>query len=223
MEIWKEYEKDAFNYFEYFNSCQSILHDNELPNMSVISYNALIKNGINDINKFILESSKILNNLYNKNSNLKNYKFYLLVNREMENQNSKVENYLKIWRQIRKKYDIEKFNLGVEVKSKLNNTILFSSIAEVPIDFLHKAIEIVRSCPRMYTLFMSKREDIMTVEQIENMVEVLLSNNDFVEINYFRLCQMCCNRGDIAIRYGTSFEDHEIALIYNPTKINIDS
>jgi len=27
---------------------------------------------------------------------------------------------------------------------------------------------------------------------------------------------MCCKKGDIVLRYGTSFEEAELALIYNP-------
>ena len=217
MKTWKEYENNIFNYFQYFKEENSAEDDEKLPKMSVISYNASMILDINDRNKFVFESSKEVSHIFSENNDLKQYKFYLLANKEVINKNSKVENYLKIWKEIKRKYDIEEFILGPEVKIELNNVDLFSSIAEVPINYLYKAIEIISNYPSMYTLFISKHHNIMTDGYIKNMVKVVM-NNSFIEINYFQLCKMCCDKGDIAIRYGTTFEEAEIALIYNPEK-----
>ena len=98
MKRLKEYENNIFNYFQYFKEENSAEDDEKLPKMSVISYNASMILDINDRNKFVFESSKEISHIFSENNDLKQYKFYLLANKEVINKNSKVENYLKIWK-----------------------------------------------------------------------------------------------------------------------------
>ncbi|MBP2021904.1 hypothetical protein J2Z44_001700 [Clostridium punense] len=95
MKIWKEYELNILNYFKYFNDELDRRGNNIVPDMSVISLNASGIVGNDDKLRFITVCSSEINSLVNTNNILKEYKFYLVVNKKIKDINSKVESYKK--------------------------------------------------------------------------------------------------------------------------------
>ncbi|MBU3174698.1 hypothetical protein LL033_23480 [Clostridium estertheticum] len=223
MKIWNEYEVNVFNYFEYFNDEVDRRSNSILPDMSVISINASGMWGKDDKLKFINLSSRQINSLFGTNNLLEDYKFYIVVSKKIKDINSKVEFYKKIWKDIRKKWGIENFNLGVEIKVEAEGVSFFTSIAEFSIDNLSLALEIVSANPKLNTIIISKANDILTEKYTEKLFHTLFNSEaqDSKEIDYYSFCAQCCNEGDIAVRWGTSFEDAEVAMIYNPKKLSI--
>lgn len=224
MKIWKEYEPDVFKYFDYFNKEKIDRNINEFPKMSVFSVNASGIYGYDNKKEFIERVSGEIEYFCNKNGLLDNYKFYLFVNIEVINKNSRVENYMKAWKKISKKVNIEGFILGEETIMEVGNLSFFSGIAEIPIEYLSKAIEIVSLNPERHTIFMSKSKEILSGQYNQKLFNIGFNNNNsFNNLNYFLLSLKCCKDGDIAIRYGTSFTEAELALIYNPALVKISN
>lgn len=223
MKIWKEYELDAFDYFEYFEDELDKRDNKILPNMSVISFNANGIVGKYDRLKFINICSSQIESLVNINNRLKEYSFYLVINKEIEDINSKVENYKKIWKDISGKWNLEGFTKGPEIKTEAEGVNYFSSIAEFNMKNLPLALEIVSMNPKLKTIIISKSKNILTEKYVDKMFHILFNSEaqNSNEIDYFNLSIQCCNEGNIAIRWGTSFEESELALIYNPKIINI--
>lgn len=220
MKVWIEKEKDVFNYFYFFNNEKNNITNN-IPKMSVVSINASNINGIESKKEFIERCKDEINTIYTNNV-LNNFKFYLFINQEIVNIQSKVEKYMKIWRKINRKINITGFILGKEIIIQKDGKYFFSSIAEIPIKYLDIAIEIVSYNPQKCALFMSEFIDIDSGEYTKELFDkVFDNNNNFYEINYFLFTIKCCSEGNIALRYGTTFEEAEIALVYNSEQLKI--
>lgn len=223
MKMWKEYEVDILNYFEFFKVELDKRDNKILANMSVISFNASGIVGKNDKLKFINLCSSQIESLVNINNGLKEYRFYLVINKEIEDINSKVENYKKIWKNISGKWNLEGFTKGPEIKIEAEGVNYFSSIAEFDIKNLPLALEIVSMNPKLKTIIISKSKNVLTEKYVDKIVHILFNSEaqNSNEIDYYSLSIQCSNEGSIAMRWGTSFEELELALIYNPKIINI--
>lgn len=221
--MWKEYEVDILNYFEFFKVELDKRDNKILANMSVISFNASGIVGKNDKLKFINLCSSQIESLVNINNGLKEYRFYLVINKEIEDINSKVENYKKIWKNISGKWNLEGFTKGPEIKIEAEGVNYFSSIAEFDIKNLPLALEIVSMNPKLKTIIISKSKNVLTEKYVDKIVHILFNSEaqNSNEIDYYSLSIQCSNEGSIAMRWGTSFEELELALIYNPKIINI--
>lgn len=213
MEIWKEYEKDVYKYFNWFNDRRIEEKDEVIDEMSVFSINV---KGINNHKKseFIEKSSDEIVRMMS-DRRLSGYKIYLFVNVEIVNQNSKVEHYMKAWKRISKKYDVSNFVLGEEVLMNVVGLVFYSSIAEIPLDSLDKAMEIVISNPDRYTLFISKSENLLMNNAIQTLFDNIMKYDKNLKIDYYAFSVHYCNKGNIIIRFGTDFTNAEFALIYD--------
>lgn len=213
MKIWKEYEKDVYKYFNWFNDRRIEEKDEVIDEMSVFSINV---KGINSHKKseFIEKSSDEIVRMMS-DRRLSGYKIYLFVNVEIVNLNSKVEHYMKAWKRISKKYDVSNFVLGEEVLMNVVGLVFYSSIAEIPLDSLDKAMEIVISNPDRYTLFISKSENLLMNNAIQTLFDNIMKYDENLKIDYYAFSVHYCNKGNIIIRFGTDFTNAEFALIYD--------
>ena len=219
MKIWKEHNNDIYDYFRVLKKLIRVNDNLQEINMSVFSINASEIYSYNDKKKFIKKCCDEIKILL-KNC-LKNYNIYLFVNVNVSNKNSKVENYIKAWKKINKKINIDGFILGKEIAIEKNDKLVYSSIAQIPVDYLYSALEIVSLNPSQNTIFMSKSSDILSEEYSRKLYSILFEDKNSDEINYYNLALNCCIKNDIAIRYGTSFTEAEIALVYNTKEIKI--
>ncbi|NFG61439.1 MULTISPECIES: hypothetical protein [unclassified Clostridium] len=124
---------------------------------------------------------------------------------------------------MNKNWDIQDFNKGPEIKVDIEGNYYFSSISEFNIEKLPLALEIVSIDSKLNTIIMSKCDDILTENYIDKMFHILFNCEAQYsnEIDYYGLAMQCCNKGDIVIRWGTSFEEVEAALMYNHSIVNI--
>lgn len=220
MKVWIEHEKDAFNYFYFLKKEKKTMNSRNIPQMSVLSVNASNICGYSDKKEFIEKCKNQIINIYNNNLMLHKLKFYLFINQEIINPKSRVENYLKIWKSIGREKNINNFVIGKEITTQIGKELYFSSLAEIHIEYVDIAIEIVSSKPQKSVLFMSESMDINSTQCIEQLTKSI--SDDFGDINYSLFILKCCTSGNIALRYGTTFEEAEIALVYNSEKIKIN-
>jgi hypothetical protein len=217
MRIWNEYEADVYKYYEWF--AERAKEDNIKAEMSVCSINA---SGINSVNiaKFIDICTKQIKKLFISDV-LNSYKVYMFANIEIRNPNSRVEQYMKVWKSIAKSYDIEGFIIGEEMINKSGDLLFYTSIAEIPQTCLEKSIKIVISNPDRYALFISKSEKVLFKEYVQHMFENIVLMDNYGAIDYYKFLLACYRDGDIALRYGTTFTEAELAFVYNPQEIDI--
>lgn len=107
--------------------------------------------------------------------------------------------------------------------NELGNLLFYTSTAEIPLSYLEKSIKIAISNPDRYALFISKSEKVLFREYIQHMFEDIIKVDDYGIIDYYKFLMTCYRNGDIALRYGTTFTDAELAIIYNPKEIEINN
>ncbi|WFR55922.1 hypothetical protein QA584_20200 [Anaerocolumna sp. AGMB13025] len=216
MKIWNEYSEDVFSYFEYFNNERS--NYNEIMHtMHVYSINSKYIQNIEEKKEFLHRSAEEIGRIYLNNCS-NNRKIYLSVVQKIDNPNSQVDKYYKIWKKINKSFDIKDFGLGQEITFEDESDIFYFGVAEVPINNLELALDIVASNPERITIFLSKNIDIENHNSVNDIMQSIVRKG---KIDYFKLCISCYMNQGIVIRYGTSFEESEFALIHDPNVYKI--
>lgn len=218
MKVWTEYEEDAYKYFEWSKDEMKESENIGIPKLSVYSINILGAN-IAEQHCFITEASEKICKILKQNK-FKDYKVYLFANVEVVNYNSKVEHYMKVWKVVSKKYDISNFILGDEVLVKSDKEIFYSSVAEIPLSLIDKAMKIVISNPDKYTLVLSKVPSLLMSSSIQDMFESMIQCNKFWKIDYYAFSVRYCARDDIIVRFGTDFTSAEFAFIFSAEMFN---
>ena len=216
MKTWNEHCEDVFSYFEYFNDERSN-YNKIMPTMHVYSINGKFIQSIEEKKEFLHRCAEEIGRIYLNNYS-DNKKIYLLVVQKMDNPNSQVEKYYKIWKKINKSFDIKDFILGQEIFFEYDRDVFYFGVAEVPIKNLELALEIVASNPENITIVLSKSIDIENINSIHDIMQNVVKEG---KINFFKMCISFCKNQCIAIRYGTSFEESEFALIYDPNIYDI--
>lgn len=211
MKIWNEYCEDLFSYFEYLNDERND-YDKIIPAMHVYSINSKFIQNIEEKMIFLHKSAEEITKIYLNQCN-DNQKIYLLVVQKIDNPNSQVEKYFKIWNKMKKSFEIKDFILGQEIVFEDDSECFYFGIAEVPINSLELAFEIVDSNVENMTIVICKSIDINNTNSIYDIMNNVVKKG---KINYFKVCINLCKNQCIVIRYGTSFEESEFALIYDP-------
>lgn len=213
MKIWYEYETDVYRYYNYFNE-----KEENKRKMSVCSINASGINGKN-IELFIENCNKHIIDILNNYMEV-GYKLYIFCNIEISNPNSKVEHYNKVWKRVKKKFDIGKLILGEELLNRLGSSLFYTSIAEFSQDCIITAIKMAVSNPSRYALFISKSQNILSRKYIQNMFNNIISIDSHGKIDYYKFLLDIYEHEDIRLRYGTTFTDVELAFVYNSKRFN---
>lgn len=212
MKCWIEEDKDAYNYFEWIYEDK----DSKSRDISVFSINATEIFNADEKKVFMEVCTKKIKKIFKNDNLLSEYKLYLFANIEVDNTNSKVEKYKKVWKKIQLKWDVEEFNKGVEVELKIREKYFFSSIAEFNMKDTSTALEIISTIPKTCTIIASKRENILSDSSITNIFRSAFNEgNEYEdEIDYFYISQNLCPQGDIVFRWGDSSEEAEVAIIF---------
>lgn len=131
-------------------------------------------------------AAEMLNQLFKET----NYKFYMLVRLTMRNPNSKVENYLKIWKSLN---FIEKkaFNLGVEIKIDEKECSYYCGVIEFVENDFHNIIELSKK-HRSSMMFWTKKFDINDEEHIRDIAQLLYGEKSYTVEKYQRLSGVFC-------------------------------
>lgn len=147
---------------------------------------------------------------------LNSHNAYVIFNKVFYNSPTRVDKYKKIWKNDSVKPYVNLLEIKDEIMTKYENFYLISGVA-----FLKTLNEInLFSILDMYgfsnLLFFSKKklDDIyIELKNIQN--TIFLGSLKSPKINYDELLKVYCKNGNILIRYGTTFTDMEVAIIYN--------
>lgn len=216
MKIWNEKENDVFSYFQWFNKDEAYERVGKTINMSVFSVNGSELFGAGDKSAFIELCNGEIKKVFEKQDFINNYKLYLFANVEVKDSNSRIEKYMKVWKVLQSKWQLEGFIKGREVEMEFEEKTFFSSVAEFTFENLPTALEIVSSNPKRFTIIASKKNDVLSERGITDIFRTAFNKykNYADEIDYFNLSVNLCLEDDMVFRWGDSSEEAEIAIIF---------
>jgi hypothetical protein len=221
MKIWSENEIDAFSYYSWFNKDDVHSLVDNIPNLRVSSINSTGLFGSSYRTAFIDYCNNYIREVFAEQEFANDYKLYLFINIEIKNRNSRIEKYKRVWKLLQEKWQIKEFKKGPEIEVAIKEKVFFSAIAEAGFESVLTALEIVASNPKNYTVIVSKKDNILSEEAVENWFKVAFNQYSRVDgIDYFGLSLNLCPEGDIVFRWGDSAEEAELALIYDSRHFN---
>lgn len=208
MKRWKEYCESISNYYEW-------IADKGIDNLAVISYNA---SKINCNKGKFWEYCK--NELLNDLSMPDSIYLYLIATEKVKNMNSKVEHYKKCWKKVSDSFDIQGFELGLEIEHEYNGNYYYSGIAKTTLNNLEDLLKILEFKGKKYVAFMSKRDYFQDISDVKNLILSYVIFDEYEDIDYHNVFCRCKDNYDIACRYGADSIDVEFALIIRKDEVN---
>lgn len=208
MKKWKEYCKSISDYYEWTIG-------NGLDNLVVISYNA---------SEMSLDKEKF--EAYCKKELLKDLSrpdsiyVYLIATEKVKDINSKVEHYKKCWKKVSDSFDMQGFELGLEIGHEYNGNYYYSGIAKTTLDSLENLLKMLEVKAKKYVTFMSKKDYFQDISDIKNLILSYVLFDEYEDIDFTNIFHQCQYNHDIACRYGVDSIGAEFALIIRKDKVN---
>lgn len=206
MKTWIEYSSNIEDYYEWIPKENNLIFEK----MSVFSLNA--SGIISNVDEFY---QYCINELHRTLIYPENYNIYIIVNEKIKNANSKVEHYKKCWKRVSSEFDISKLELGQEVGYVYDGQFFYAGIAKTSILNMIDIMKIVNAKPNKCILFASKNNYLEKPYSDKNFIETYIAYNQYGDIDYSKCFAQCCLKHEIGIRYGTSYSEAELALIFN--------
>lgn len=214
MKYWTELATDAFEYFEWFSKEEALKNVGYVPSLSVFNMIGSQIYTIEEQESFTSLCAKLVTKFALEKEAIQDYHFYLFGIVETENINSKIFKHQKLWKPLKKEFELDKFSLGPEVEHQGKSRLSYASIAEISLSGVLEALRITARYPQKYALIASKRQSVMTERFIKSLQEkVYLEDDKSAEIDYFKLVLSCCLEGDLVFRWGSSSEERELDII----------
>lgn len=208
MKRWKEYCESISNYYEW-------IAGKVIDNLAVISYNT---SEINYNKEKFWEYCK--NELLNDLSVPDSIYIYLIATEKVKNKNSKVEHYKKCWKKVSDSFDIQGFELGLEIEHEYNGDYYYSGIAKTTLNNLEYLLKILEFKGKKYVTFMSKTDYFQDISDIRKLILNYVLFDEYEDIDYPNIFYLCKNNHDIACRYGVDSIGAEFALIIRKDEVN---
>lgn len=137
----------------------------------------------------------------------KGYLFILI-----ENQNdSKIDNYFKIWKKLAKTHDISKFTRCNEEKIESNNKKYFAGLAEFNSNHIDIALSIQKDFLNSSFIILETSNDPKTI-LLKDSITFLLEENQ--NIKFSLLFEAFVKKGMIVVRIGDGGEDVEYDFVF---------
>lgn len=206
MRTWTEYCENVGAYYDW------ISHENKnlFKNLCVLSFNA---SGIESRwDEFYQYCAKQIFHLLKEPER---YSVYVIASEKIKDKNSKVEHYKKCWKKLSSNYDISKFELGEEILYTNNDESFYAGIARTSLHNLIDALRIVNAKGNKYIIFISKNDASKQFYMSVDHMKKYMVYNQYGDVDYSNCFLQSCLVGDISVRYGTSFTEVELALIFN--------
>lgn len=203
---------DIFSHIEGF--------ENETTNVSLISQSAYMFHypSEEDIVEDFLQT---VMSIFQSNDILKGYKFYIFIASYNAFPNSKVRQYMGMWRPYKNSYDLTDFILGSENESVRNEKHYYWSWAQFDISKLPIAFDIFKGSGESQ-IFASQRENVPDAKQCEFLFDSLTDKRgDF--ITPFKMALEYCHQGDIVFRWGDSSEEKGLDLFFSSDHLHLFS
>lgn len=221
-----KYYKDAFDLFN-FNTINYSKAGLDIPKISAYCMEGLLGSDFENIEDFIIQSEECINEILDNENN--NYNCYLFIKLNINN-SSRIDNYMKVWKKLKKTYDVEYMELGPELLLENSKKYYYVSIGKFGLKDMNKALFIQLNNLSNVFMFISHRKDIPSKNEIEKIFNLSSSNQLpnilplTEDINYYMLFSEICKNGDYIIRLSTSSEEWEIEVFHtnisNDNKIN---
>ena len=96
-----------------------------------------------------------------------------------------------------------------------NEHLFYAGIAKTSITNMMDIMKIVNAKQNKCILFASKNDYLNGSYLDGKFIETYIAYNQYGDIDYTKCFEQCCLRHDIGIRYGTSFSEAELALVFN--------
>lgn len=217
MKYWSEINEDIFSYFDLEKYVLTRNLEKDKIKLGVFSINASMMFDLDDNKKFLEICNEIVRKIFKNHKSLDDYKLYLLANIKLDNPNSKVARYRKIWKLIQKSWDVSEFKLGTELEMNSEDKLYYTSIAQFEFQSFLEVLEMVSKNPTKYTIIASKNNDLITSESIASIFKLAFNGYGIKsdEIDFINLAINLYKREDIIFRWGTDSEEVELALIFD--------
>lgn len=214
MKCWTELATDAFEYFEWFSKEEALKNVGYIPSLSVFNMIGSQIYTIEDQDTFTNFCAKLVTKLALEKEAIHDDHLYLFGIVETENIHSRIFKHQKLWKSLKKEFELDKFSLGPEVEHQGKSRLRYASIAKINPSGILEALRITARYPQKYALIASKRQAVLTEEFIKSLHEkIYLEDDESAEIDYFKLVLSCCLEGDLVFRWGSSSEERELDII----------
>lgn len=146
-------------YIEKYNSISDYhfipnMDKEDLPEVAAMEY-ALFSSYEYDDDK---ELADIFSRLIYKTSKLKEKNFYMCVSISRGGLTEKLYKYYRVWRYMKKYYDLTHYKLGKEHCILTGTEHVYCSIAEIPYEYLNLAFQIVIDMRKNSFIYVANRE-----------------------------------------------------------------
>jgi hypothetical protein len=216
MKVKNEIEKDVFSWKYLFNKSKIHHIVAEIPDLSAFSIVATMIFCRNDKDEFIKICGEKLKTIYSNEAVFSNYKMWLIVNLELQNPKSRVERYKKIWKVFESQCDISGFTIGSEIEIDLGGAVYYSSVAEVNINDVSKALKILDINKECILVISNRNLDKPNIIQsLFDLMFVPINNKRNLEVDWLNISMRLCPQGDFLIRLADSSEEAGMDIIFS--------
>ena len=206
MKTSVEISEDVCSYYEWFEKSG---FPEGSSGYGVLSYCGYFLYGKNKRDHFINLCGQFFQELW-KSDVVSQYTLYIQINIQVRSR-SKVDNYLKVWKNVQRSWEIDTFSIGPEVEIVRGDDIYFSSIAKIESSDLPKAFRIIATSPYEGMVFASQNKEIQNEESVKEMFFCSFGHNIQHRVNYQNL--VLKYQENLFFRWGDSGEEAEVAII----------
>lgn len=140
-----------------------------------------------------------------KDAIFSNKKIYLCMATRKNSDSNKIIDYYKVWKTVTEKYRIDSFNLGCEIKIKVDDEVLYASCAEV--DYAHLDIAITIMNDYRYRslafIYITPNDTMLLEDSIRNLFKTIVKTKySFDLIKLYHLIQV----NDVIINFVSDGE-----------------
>ena len=165
-------------YIEKYNSISDYhfipnMDKADLPEVAAMEY-ALFSSYEYDDDK---ELADIFSRLIYKTSKLKEKNFYMCVSISRGGLTEKLYKYYKVWRYMKKYYDLTHYKLGKEHCILTGTEHVYCSIAEIPYEYLNLAFQIVIDMRKNSFIYVANREINIKDDTMKTFFDNIISDD----------------------------------------------
>lgn len=215
MLIQKEFIEDALQDSEWFINEKRRRMD---TTNSIVSIKDFTIDRIWDVSEKTFAIQKVAENLMLELDGLgENWNIYLMINKLVLNPKSKVENYLKLWKSVKREYDFgDKTLFGQETKMVHYDSEYFSGFVKMPVKNLPLAMKIVAKNPERNIIIISCNDKYLLENETKKIfIEAFKYNSvKVIQADYYKLSLELPRKGDMLIRWLDFGDMMEIGLVY---------
>jgi hypothetical protein len=205
MKIWTEVQKDAYSYFDWFSKERAVSMYGFVPELSVCSINC--ERCFRGVNEFKRMCVKLVSELKRN--------IYLFSVRKVDTA-SRVANYLKLWNEMDRQWNISGFNLGEELLEYTGGCNYYYGLSRIDGSSINKGIDILMWKPHRILIFASNTEiNLNDSQYAQDIFEFACNRSDYIDLFLGILLLSQKFKDAIIFRYGDSSEDKEFDCITN--------